>query len=139
MFLPLDNESTKNEVCRGEYNLTVDNGPRLRLPKEIVKSLIEHKVKILWVYYDPSGPRLIFCPDKFRDTYLKIAEACFPENMDIQEAYRTYICTGKPWVIKNHGKISVGTFKLNEKKLERGNQVNLLGIGQWYELSKNGN
>ena len=133
MTLPIDDNIFHKGFCRGEYEITVEQGPRIRLPREIVKVLIDHKIRIMLVYRDPTGTGLILCPNKFQGAYEKIAKANFPASLEFQEAYRKFICSVKEWPVKKHGKITVGKEYV---PIAQGQRLTILGAGCWYELSR---
>lgn len=133
-MLPLDNESLTNGFCRSFYEVTIDKGPRIRLPAAIIKVLQEHKVTQLWLYSDPTGPRLIICPEQNRPIYVKLAKQNLPASMEFGEAYRHFICTAETIPFRDHGRISTAAKINREFKAEVGQQVVIVGTGLWYEL-----
>jgi hypothetical protein len=58
-MLPLNDDILKSGFCWSEYEVTVDVGPRIRLPRSIIKVLKDHGVNELWRFPDPTGPRMI--------------------------------------------------------------------------------
>jgi DNA-binding transcriptional regulator/RsmH inhibitor MraZ len=129
-----DDNSPTGGFCRGGGEITVDRGPRIRLPAAIVRTLTEHEITILWLYPDPTGPRLILCPDQFREEYIELAKRHFPPSMEVAEAYRIFICTGEPVACQNHGRISITTVFNQRWKVARGDRVVIIGVERWYEL-----
>ena len=54
------------------YEVTVDHGPRIRLPRPMVKTLRSDGVKEIILFPDPYEKRLILCPDKYCNSYVKM-------------------------------------------------------------------
>ena len=136
MLLPLNDDIIKKGFCWGEYEVTVDTGPRIRLNRPIIRGFKGHKVKKIWRYLDPTGPRMIICPAQHREIYIKAAMQNFPSVMGVEEAYRKFICTGEPVLLKDHGRISITEIFNQHIKITSGQQVVILGVGLWYEVWK---
>ena len=68
MTLPIDDKLIETGFCLGAHDVTVDIGPRIRLPKAVLRVLPDRGVGDVWIYPDPTGPRLIVCPDLSRPT-----------------------------------------------------------------------
>jgi DNA-binding transcriptional regulator/RsmH inhibitor MraZ len=134
MSLPIDEKLFAEGYCVGEYEITVDVGPRVRLPRAVLRVLKEHKVRQLWRFPDPSGPRMILCPAQDRLTYIEVAKQNFPASMEAAEAYRKYICTGRPMPLSNSGNLSITSAYNRYLKITAGQRVVLVGVGLWYEL-----
>jgi DNA-binding transcriptional regulator/RsmH inhibitor MraZ len=134
MPLPLDDNVVEDGFCWGLYEVTVDRGPRIRLPAGIIKVLESHKVKELWLYPDPTGRRLIICPEQNRPTYIAAAKQNLPDSMEPDEAYRKFICAGEAIPFRGHGRISIAVKFNRDFKAEAGQQVVIVGTGPWYEL-----
>jgi hypothetical protein len=43
-MLPLDDDILRDGFCWGLCEITVDRGPRIRLPKAVIKIMKQHKV-----------------------------------------------------------------------------------------------
>jgi len=136
MLLPLNDRIFKNGFRWGEYEVTVDIGPRIRLPRPVVKVLKDQKVRRLWRYPDPTGPRVIICPEQSRLTYVKLAKQHLPASMESGEAYRKYICAGEVVLFRDHGRISITTVCNKHMVMIAGQPVVIVGTGLWYEVRK---
>ena len=136
MALPLDDRMFEEGYCIGIYEATVDQGPRIRLPRPVVKVLQERKVHELWRFPDPSGRRMILCPSEHRKCYIQRIKEEFSEVEDPGLAYRRYLCSGTPIAMKNHGRVSIVSAVRNHMLVEAGEVVVILGAGYWYELWK---
>lgn len=134
MLSSLNNAVIKKGSYWGEYNITVDRGPRIRLNRAIVKLLLKNKVSVLWCYPDPTGPRMILCPDKHQNTYVELAKKHFPSCIDKQMATRKFICCGKSWELKSHGRIQIPPTCACRLRAERGTKLIIVGTGLWYEV-----
>jgi DNA-binding transcriptional regulator/RsmH inhibitor MraZ len=134
MDVPLDDDAFQKGFCWGLDEITVDQGPRIRLPAAVVRTLAQHKVKGLWLYPDPTGPGLIICPDPSREQYIKLAKRHLPSSMKPADAYRTFVCAGESVRFRNHGRISITTAFHQRLKVARGEQVVIIGTGLWYEV-----
>jgi DNA-binding transcriptional regulator/RsmH inhibitor MraZ len=134
MDLPLDNDNLPDGFYWGIHEVTVDEGPRIRLPAAIVRTLSEHRVRELWLYPDPAGPGLIICPDPSRAQYIKLAKRHLPSSMKPADAYRKFICTGERVELRDHGRLSLTTAFHPRLRVARGEQVVILGTGLWYEV-----
>lgn len=134
MSLLFNDDDTTGGFCWGVAEITVDQGPRIRLPAAIANTLTEHEVTNLWLYGDPTGPRLIICPGQFREKYIQLAKSHFPTSLETAEAYRIFICTGTnvPW--RHHGRISITTLFNRKLKVASGERVVIIGTGLWYEV-----
>ena len=130
----IDHKMLEQGYCWGEYEVTVDTGPRIRLNSAIVKVLEEHAVQELWRYPDPTGPRMILCPGQHRSTYMKAAQQNFPSSLEPEDAYRRFICVGKPVRIHSRGKVSITTACKKHCGIKEGEQAVILGVGLWYEV-----
>jgi DNA-binding transcriptional regulator/RsmH inhibitor MraZ len=136
MELPFDDDIFRNGYCWGLDEITVDRGPRIRLPTAVVRTLAEHKVVKLWLYPDPTSPGLILCPDPSREQYIKLAKSHLPSSMKPADAYRNFICAGESVDFRKHGRLSI-TVTFNQRlTVAQGEQVVLLGTGLWYELRR---
>jgi len=133
-MLPLNDDILKSGFFWREFEVTVDVGPRIRLPRFVIKILKDHKVKELWCFVDPTGPRMIICPSQNRQTYIKVAEQNFPALMEAEEAFRKFICTGKQVTLSNQGQVSIPSVCNRYLKIEAGQEIVLIGVGNWYEL-----
>jgi DNA-binding transcriptional regulator/RsmH inhibitor MraZ len=134
MTLPIDDKLFENGYCVGCYVATIDKGPRIRLPRVIITALKKHKVRQLWRFPDPTGARIILCPAQNRQTYVDVVKQNLPPNIDPGEAQRRFICAGTPVTVADHGRVSI-TLVFNEHiKVVAGEQVVIVGAGQWYEL-----
>ena len=133
---PLNDNVIEAGFCWGEYEVTLDTGPRIRLPRSVVKVLKDHEVCRLWRYPDPTGPRIIICPEQSRLTYMKLAEQHLPASMESGEAYRKYICTGEVVLFRDHGRISITAVCNKHMDVVAGQQVVIVGTGLWYEVWK---
>jgi len=54
MLPPIDHNLVENGFCCGQYDVTVDDGPRIRLPRFVVRTLKQNKVAKLWRFTDPT-------------------------------------------------------------------------------------
>jgi DNA-binding transcriptional regulator/RsmH inhibitor MraZ len=134
MPLPLDDKSVEKGYCLGEYEVTVDVGPRIRLPRPILKVLKDHKVLEVWRYPDPTGQRMVICPAQNRLTYIKLAKQHLPESIEPDEANRRFICTGEPVNLSDHGQVSITLACNRNLNIVAGQQVVIIGVGHWYEV-----
>ncbi len=134
MSLPIDDNLFEDGDYVGEYEVTVDGGPRIRLPRAVIRLLKGRGVNKLWLFADPTGPRMIICPEPNRKTYIKMAKQSFPASMEATEAYRKYICTGRPMPLSNSGNLSITSAYNRSLKIMAGQRVVLVGVGPWYEL-----
>lgn len=131
--VPMTN-APKNGFCCGTYEVTAHIGPRIRLPADIVRTFREHNVQELWIYPDPTGRRLILCPDSSRDSYIKTALKNLPQSWTKEEGIRRFICTDTSVVLRKHGRISIGQWYPTEFGVMAGKPVVVVGTGLWYEL-----
>jgi DNA-binding transcriptional regulator/RsmH inhibitor MraZ len=134
MLFSVNDASLEGGFCWGEFEITVDTGPRIRLPRSVIQTLNSHKVKELWRFPDPTGPRMIICPGQKRQAYIEVAKQNFPTQLEAGEAYRRFICTGTQVILRDHGKVSITAACNRSLKVEAGEQVSLVGVGPWYEL-----
>ena len=134
MFLPINDAIVTDGFCWGLYEATVDAGPRIRLPRAIIRILKQRKVEQLWLYPDPTGPRLIICPGQSRPAYMEAAQENLPKSLEPGEAYRKFICAGECIAFRDHGRVSITAQFNREFKAEAGEQVVIVGVGLWYEL-----
>jgi DNA-binding transcriptional regulator/RsmH inhibitor MraZ len=139
LLLPND-DNFKDGFCWELFEATVDEGPRIRLPRAIIRVFEKNKVEMLWLYSDPTGPRLILCPEQNRQTYLKLAQQNLPKSIEEGKAYRHFICSGRGIEFRHHGRVSIASINnknIGEKKefqVQVGGQVVIVGVGLWYEL-----
>ena len=136
MALPLDDKLFEEGFCWGVYEITVDEGPRIRLPRAAAKVLEDHEVERLWRFPDPSGPRMILCPDVNRNAYVKAVKQSLAGAKDHGMAYRRFVCVGEPVTVVGHGRVSITSAVSNHMGITAGRTVILIGIGPWYELWK---
>ena len=95
-MLKATNKKPKHEgFCCGEYNSSVTDGNRLYLGRTIGTMLAKQRVKQLWRFSDPTGPRFILCPPRNRALYVRTAHESFPSHMDPVLAYRPL---EQPWL-----------------------------------------
>jgi DNA-binding transcriptional regulator/RsmH inhibitor MraZ len=120
--------------CVGVYEVTVDQGPRIRLPRAIVKVLKDHDIEELWRFPDHSGPRLILCPDAQRDYYIERCKKELSTADDPAALYRKFLCPGMPVALKDHGRVSIVSAVRNHMQVVAGDVIVILGVGPWYEL-----
>lgn len=120
--------------CCQTREVTVDTGPRIRLPQAMVRTLQHNAVTELWIYPDPTGPRLILCPAQYRERYITVARANLPGTMSLEEAFRRFICTGEQVSLRHHGRISIAPRYPTDFTVAVGEQVVIVGTGRWYEL-----
>lgn len=130
----LDDDAFRNGFCWGIHEITVDQGPRIRLPAAVVRTLTEHKVITVWLYPDPESSCLIICPDQSRQQYIKLAKSRLPSSMKSADAYRSFIWAGQPVALRGHGRLSITMVFNRRLTVAKGEQVILLGTGLWYEL-----
>jgi len=133
MALPVG-EDLSEGFCSGIYEVTVDVGPRIRLPRDIIKTLLNHQIETLWVYPDPTGPRLIVIPDSNRQAYMRIARENLPASLPSDRACREFLCAGRQIPVRNHGRISVASFHAEGFSSGVADTVVIIGTGLWYEL-----
>lgn len=77
MILPVNDNIFNKGFCKGHYLVTVDHGPRIRLPVATVHTFVKQEVEVIFLFLDPSGPRLILCPDKCCEIYIQHAKKTF--------------------------------------------------------------
>ncbi len=128
------NASKYTEFCFGEYEVVIDDGPRIRLPRPIVKGLHEHRVRQLWRFADPTGPRMILCPDCFRNIYIETASQNLPKSMPAEDAYLKYICTGMKMecALPNQNKIRITAICQKHINVKPGQRLVIIGTGFWF-------
>ena len=136
MLPPLDKNAFNEGFCWGEYRATISEDCRLRLNKDVAEMLREHEVKQLWRFPDPTAPAIVLCPPKMCKTYKKLAQDHLPQTMDLEKAYRQYICSGKPASIDNYNRIKIKKLCLDHAKLQPGSKVVILGVGLWLEVRR---
>jgi DNA-binding transcriptional regulator/RsmH inhibitor MraZ len=134
MILPVDDKLFAKGFCLGVYEVTVDAGPRIRLPRPVARILLDREVERVWVFPDPTGPRLIICPDCSRRIYIKVAQENLPKSSPAGKAYREFICDGRPIALRDHGWISVASFSSEGFTAGADDSVVIVGTGLWYEL-----
>jgi DNA-binding transcriptional regulator/RsmH inhibitor MraZ len=134
MIQPENNSNYDNGFCYGTYPVSVDSGPRIRLKKGTVLLLQKNKVKQLWQYPDPTGPRFILCPLQFRSTYIETAKQNLPKSMDPEIALRKYIFSGQPVCIDSQGRIPILAACQEQLKVKGTDVVFVVGLGQWFEI-----
>ena len=134
MFLTLNDNIFNKGFCKGHYLVTVDHGPRIRLPVATVHTFEEQEIELIFLFLDPSGPRLILCPDKCCEIYIQHAKRYFPVSVEIGKAYRKFICTMEPITLRKPYRIQVKA-KFNEKiGIKAGDVVIIVGVGHWFEV-----
>jgi DNA-binding transcriptional regulator/RsmH inhibitor MraZ len=134
MVMPIGESKPDRCFCHHEYVVTVDGGPRLRLPRAIVRVLQKHGVTQLWSYMDPTGPRLILCPNEHKDEYEKLAQACFPAGMDSEYAYRRFICSSRRTEVSEQLRIGLTASYVKALRVKEHDTVVIVGIGPRYEI-----
>ena len=77
---------------------------------------------------------MIICPGQNRHIYIKVAKKNLPANMNPGKAYRKFICVSTLVRISDHGKVSIPSAINKHIKIKAGEQVVIVGVGQWYEL-----
>lgn len=126
----------KEGYCIGIYESTLDQGPRLRLPRAILKVLQEHNVLQIWRFPDLSGPRMILCPDEHRGSYIESVTQMLSTLADPDMAYRRFLSAGMPVMMNNHGRIPITAVISNHMKVTPDDSVVIVGLGLWYEVWK---
>ena len=134
MIQPENTNNYENGFCYGTYPVSVDSGPRIRLKKSTVKLLRKHKVRELWQYPDPTGPRVVLCPPQFRAIYIEQAKQHLPKSMDTEIALRKYIFSGQPVCIDSQGRIPILAACQEPLKVKGTDVVFIVGLGQWFEI-----
>ena len=132
--LPTDNG--QNGFCWGAYITTVAGEPRLRLNKPIIHILKHHKVRSLWLFSDPTGPRVIICPESKRKTYIELAKRNLPREIDYEVAFRKFICNRQQVFIDQQDRIAFSYTWTDYLNVKPGKCVIFLGVGWWYEVWK---
>jgi len=133
MDLPFD-AVLKNGFCWGEYPARIDDTGRLRLPKAIVDVLAEHGISRLWRCPDPGAKRFILSPPDHRATFVNAVMGRFSDSEDSERAWRL-ICSGTDAAIDSQGRITIPKACLEHADIEPQQQVKILGVGFWYEVS----
>jgi DNA-binding transcriptional regulator/RsmH inhibitor MraZ len=134
MLLPLDDNIFKKGFCKGNFEVTIDHGPRFWLPAAMVGTVEEHKVAEILLFPDPSGRRLILCPDKYRDIYVEHVKKLFPAGIEAGKSYRKFICTGDSIPVRRHIRVSIKTKFNKDLDIRQGQTVVIIGVGNWYEI-----
>jgi DNA-binding transcriptional regulator/RsmH inhibitor MraZ len=118
----------------GEYEVTVDCGPRIRLPKSILDVLRKHKIKEIWRYPAIMGHGVILCPDRFQKEYINLILKQIEQHPFPQDAYRMYICAGECISLNSSGRISITKTCNDTFRIKSGDQIVILGTGMYYEM-----
>jgi DNA-binding transcriptional regulator/RsmH inhibitor MraZ len=134
MTLPIDNKPIEMGFCTGIYDVTVDVGPRIRLPRTVLRVLVDHDVKDVWIYPDPTGRRLIICPDPNRPDYVRAARRNLPKFLAAGRAEREFICSARNVVLADHGRLSVASFAPTGFHAAATDLLVIVGTGLWYEV-----
>lgn len=134
MLSSLDDSIFKDGFYWGQYEVSVDTGPRVRLNKPIVDMLKKRKVRQLWEYPDPSGPRIILCPPHHQLTYIELAKQHLSQSPDFEKAVRKFIFAGTLVSIDNQGRILITRACRKHLKIEATDSMVIIGTGLWYEL-----
>jgi DNA-binding transcriptional regulator/RsmH inhibitor MraZ len=134
MLLPADDDMLIKGLCKGHYEATVDYGPRIRLPTPIINSLEKEGIKQIVVFPDPYGCRLIICPDKFYDQYVKMVIGDRNISLKPDKAYRRLICAAEPIALRKPCRIQLKV-KFNEKLgIKAGDGVVIVRVSYWFEI-----
>lgn len=134
MYLTCDTKNLENGFCRGVDSVSVDRGPRIRLKQRVIEILKKHKVKVLWEYPDPTGPRVILCPGQHRAAYLEVAQKHLPESMAVELACRKFILSGQRVTLDVQGRVSIIGICQEHFEVKATDVVYVVGAGLWYEL-----
>lgn len=134
-MLPLiDDDILKTGFCWGQYQLRIDDTCRLRLCKEIVTLLAEHKMSRLWRYPDPESERFVLCPTEQRQKFIDIASYRLKDAPDAESRFRL-LSSGTDAAIDCQGRIRIQKACLERAHIEPPQQVIVLGVGFWYEVT----
>ena len=134
MLLPVHCDNIEKGFCCGIYEVSVDSGPRIRLRKVTIDLLKKHKVKQLWQYADPTGPRMILCPPQYRSTYVETAKQHLPKSIDAEIALRKFIFSGELVSLDSQGRIPITPTCQRHLKVKATETVFIVGMGLWYEV-----
>jgi len=134
-MLPLlDDDILKTGFCWGQYQLRIDETCRLRLCKEIVVVLAERKITRLWRYPDPDGERFVLCPSEHQTTFFNAVRLRLQDLPDAEDRFRL-LFSGKDAAIDRQGRIKILRACLERAHIEPPQQVTVLGVGLWYEVT----
>jgi DNA-binding transcriptional regulator/RsmH inhibitor MraZ len=136
MIPPVNNENLENGFCCGTYPVSVDSGPRIRFRKKTVEVLKKQKVKQLWQYLDPTGPRVILCPPQYRSIYVETAKQHLPKSMDFETALRRFIFSGDQIPLNSQGRIPILETCQEHLKVKATDTVFIVGLGLWFEVRR---
>jgi len=133
MLLPLDDKILKEGFWK-HYLVTVDHGPRIRLPTPMISTLEDEGIKQIVVFPDPYGRRLIICPDKFYDQYVKMVIGDGKISLRPDKAYRKFLCAAEPITMRKPCRIQLKV-KFNEKLgIKAGDGVIIVRVSYWFEI-----
>jgi DNA-binding transcriptional regulator/RsmH inhibitor MraZ len=68
--------------------------------------------------------------------YVRAIDEELQRSNDQGRGFRKYICSAAPAGIDSQGRICVPEICMSHARLEVGDQVNILGVGLWYEVWK---
>lgn len=137
MLPPIDTKLICDGFCCGEYSTVIGEGNRLRLPNDLAQLLKQNNISELWRFLDPTDQRFILCPPKFVSVYKEVALNHFPADMNHEEAFRKFICSGKPTQMAKYNRIRINAVCLSHSRIKEGDRVDILGVGLWFEVSRN--
>jgi DNA-binding transcriptional regulator/RsmH inhibitor MraZ len=116
MRLQINDDVFKRGPYWGRYEPKIDDTSRLRLSKEIVNTLRQHRVVRLWRCPDPTGERFILCAPKHRLRFLKTVKAHLAESERAEDAFRL-LCSGTDAAIDSQGRIKIPRACLERAKI----------------------
>ena len=133
LCLPSDEQAYQG-FCWGTFETTVDTASRIRLNKGVTTVLKANKVRQLWRFPDPTGPRLIFCPPNNKLIYIKAVQKTLGLTEKDAAAWRKFISPGEPAPFDKQGRLALTAACVEHTKIQPGDQVVLVGAGLWYEV-----
>ena len=135
MLPHIDNDILKTGFCWGQYELRIDDSCRLRLCKEIVASLAERKIFRLWRCPDPESEGFVLCPMDHRLTFIDAVTHHLKDAPDAEERFRL-LCSGTDVAIDRQSRIRIQKVCLEHARIKPPQQVTVLGVGYWYEITR---
>jgi DNA-binding transcriptional regulator/RsmH inhibitor MraZ len=133
-YFPLTDDILNEAPFWGQYQLKLDDTGRLRLCQEIVVCLRERNIARLWRCPDPDGNRFVLCPMEYRLTFIHAAQQGLEEAPNAQDRIRL-LCSGTDAAIDSQGRIKIQRVCLDRAQIEPPQQVTVLGVGYWYEVT----
>jgi DNA-binding transcriptional regulator/RsmH inhibitor MraZ len=136
MILPPDDNIFKEGFYKGCCEVTVDHGPRIRLPAKMLRILDNDEVKQIVIFPDPYGRRLIICPDKFYDQYVKLVVGDKKISLKPDRTYRKFICTAETIALQKPCRIQVRPTFNKYLNIKEGDVVIIIAVFFWFEIWK---